>query len=81
MARYHIYFLADDDRIAFTHDIDSDDDAAALLVAEQLLGHTTYLSSEVWHDQRLVARTALNPAVSADPPINKTRTLSAVGRT
>jgi hypothetical protein len=72
MAHYHIYFLADDHHIAFTHDIDSDDDAAALLVAEQLLSHTRYLSNEVWQSNKLVARIALNGAgVASSPPTNK----------
>ena len=60
MAHYRIYFLADDGHIKVAHAVDSDDDAAAILVAEQLLSHTTYLSSEVWQGNKLAARIALN---------------------
>jgi hypothetical protein len=34
---YQIYFLAGDDHVAASHDTDSDNDAAAISIAEQLL--------------------------------------------
>lgn len=43
---------------------------AAILVAEELLRHSVYLSAEVWHGNKLVARIAPNPAeaANAQPP-------------
>ena len=71
MAHYRIYFFADDGHIKVAHDTDSDDDAAAVLVAEQLLSHTTYLSSEVWRGSKLVARITVNGVGAAGkPPAN-----------
>jgi hypothetical protein len=72
MPRYHIYSLADDDHIAATHHADSDDDATAILVAEQLLSHTTYSSSEIWQGNKLVARIAVNAAGAASSPLANT---------
>ena len=68
MAHYHIYFLAGDDHIAAAHHTDSDDDATAVLVAEQLLSHTTYLSSEVWQGNKLVARLTASEQQAHCPP-------------
>jgi hypothetical protein len=68
MAHYRIYFLGQDDHIEVPHDVDSDDDAAALLIAEDLLCHSAYLSAEVWHGNKIVARIALNPAEAANAP-------------
>ena len=68
MAHYRIYFLGQDDHTKSPHDVDSDDDAAAVLVAEELLRHSVYLSAEVWHGNKLVARIALNPAEAATAP-------------
>jgi len=71
LAHYRIYFLGDDAHIKVAHDADSGDDAAAVLIAEELLSRTSYRSSEVWHGDKLVARIALNHAGSADSPSSK----------
>lgn len=72
MAHYRIYFLGEDAHIKVAHDVDSNDDAAALLVAEELLSRTSYRSGEVWRGDKLIARIALNHAESsADPPPHK----------
>ena len=68
MAHYRIYFLGEDAHIKVAHDVDSHDDAAALLVAEELLSRTSYRSGEVWFGDKLIARIALNHAASAGPP-------------
>jgi len=73
LAHYRIYFLGEDAHIKVAHDADSGDDAAAVLVAEELLSRTSYRSSEVWHGDKLVARIALNHAGSEDPPSPKQR--------
>jgi hypothetical protein len=74
LAHYRIYLLGEDAHIKVAHDADSDDDAAAVLVAEELLSHTTYLSSEVWQGNKLVARIAVNgvgAGAASSPPANK----------
>ena len=75
MTRYQIYFLARDDHVAASHDTDSDDDAAAIAIAEQLLSHTSYLSGEVWQGNKLVARIAPNgsapPASTVSPEMTR----------
>ena len=68
MAHYRIYFLGEDAHIKVAHDVDSDDDAAALLVAEELLGRTSYRSSEIWRGNKLIARIELNHAGSSVGP-------------
>jgi hypothetical protein len=67
VTHYQIYFLAGDDHVAASHDTDSDDAAAAISIAEQLLSHSPYLSGEVWQGNKLVARIALNGSA---PPAN-----------
>jgi hypothetical protein len=78
LACYRICFLGEDDHIHVAHDVDSNDDAAAILVAEELLGRTSYRSSEIWQGNKLVARIALNGAGSANsPPPEHTSAASA----
>jgi hypothetical protein len=71
LAHYRIYFLGEDAHIKVAHDVDSNDDAAALLVAEELLSRTSYRSSEVWHGNKLVARIALNHAEGEGLPSHR----------
>lgn len=71
MAHYRIYFLGEDVHIKVAHDVDSNDDAAALLFAEELLGRTSYRSSEIWHGNKLVARIEFNHAGPANSPPSK----------
>ena len=57
MALYRVHFFDHGDNIRVTHDIDHDDDDAAIAAAHQLnvLPHMS-AAFEVWQDGRLVYR-------------------------
>jgi hypothetical protein len=63
MAHYRAYFMRGD-HIAAAEDVDAEDDAAALLAADQLLTGSRFASIEIWQEKRLVGRLSMNVACS-----------------
>ena len=57
MARYRVRFLDHGENVYATHELDHDDDEAAIAAAHRLnvLPHLG-VGFEVWHDERLVHR-------------------------
>lgn len=66
MAQYRCYFLAGE-CIKAAEDIEADDDAGALMKAEELILKSSFLAVEVWQEKRLVGRHTIAPDIRIVP--------------
>ncbi len=64
---YRCYFTDENDRIKAVEQLECEDDAAALMKAEQVLTLSAYRTAELWQGSRLVGKWGNTGQVAQQP--------------